>query len=190
MTGHHATEEMRSRSTPGAGAHWREPFAFLDVLEHLRCPVDQRPLRWLEDEDALLSADGARRYPVEDGIACLFAPNEWPEGKSDVSDMVKSFYTKRRRFPTTTTSTGGHVIVFLYNWLGRLPTLWRRAAIETFGENWARLDARLRGSRLNSAKPWWSATACYRGSNRTRRSSSTTNIHSSSIEYCRTGARL
>ncbi|MDQ3582962.1 MAG: class I SAM-dependent methyltransferase [Pseudomonadota bacterium] len=50
------------------------------------------PLRWNEGESVLVSFDGARRYPVVDGIPCLFAPNEWPQGKSDVTDMVKSFY--------------------------------------------------------------------------------------------------
>jgi SAM-dependent methyltransferase len=50
---------------------------------------------------------------------------------------------------------GGCVIVGLYNWLGRLPTLWRRALIERFGERWAILDSRLRGNRLNRGR--WSA---------------------------------
>src|SRR5438067_2385971 len=26
------------------------------------------------------------------GIPCLFAPNEWPKRRSDVTDMVKAFY--------------------------------------------------------------------------------------------------
>ena len=256
------------------GAQWREPMAFLEFLEDLRCPVDMRPLRWVEDEAVLLSSDGARRYPVIDGIPCLFAPNEWPDGRSDVTDMVKSFYeetpfpnyddldgreslqTKAKRgvfarlldeqiprpamvleagcgtgqlsnflgmnwgrtvigadlclnslrlaksfrdrcsitnahflqmnlfrppFPDEAFDVvisngvlhhtsdpaggfhsiarkvrpGGLVIIGLYNWLGRLPTLWRRAAIETFGERWAALDPRLRGSRLNTGR--WAA---------------------------------
>lgn len=256
------------------GARWREPLAFLDVQGDLRCPVDLRPLRWNEDESVLVSFDGARRYPVVDGIPCLFAPNEWPQGKSDVTGMVKSFYeetpfpnyddldgreslqTKAKRgvfarlldeqLPRSSKvleagcgtgqlsnflgmgwgrtvigadlclnslrlaksfrdrcsienvqfvqmnlfrppfadgtfdlvisngvlhhtsdpeggfhsiarklKPGGCVIVGLYNWLGRQPTLWRRAAIETFGERWAALDPRLRGSRLNSGR--WAA---------------------------------
>lgn len=257
-----------------APAEWREPLAFRAIQDHLRCPVDMRPLSWIEDENVLVSSDGQRRYPVVDGIPCLFAPNEWPDGKSDVTDMVKSFYeetpfpnyddldarekliTKAGRgvfarlldeqiprpamvleagcgtgqlsnflgmnwgrtvigadlclnslrlakgfrdrcsianaqfvqmnlfrppFPDGTfdlvisngvlhhtsdpeggfhsiarkAKPGGHVIIGLYNWLGRLPTLWRRALIETFGERWAKLDPRLRGSRLNSGR--WAA---------------------------------
>jgi SAM-dependent methyltransferase len=256
------------------GTQWREPLAFLDALEHLRCPVDMQPLRWLETERVLLSSDGARRYPVVDGIPCLFAPNQWPEGSSDVTDMVKSFYeetpfpnyddldgrdslqTKAKRgvfarlldeqlprpalvleagcgtgqlsnflgmnwgrtvigadlclnslrlaksfrdrcsianaqfvqmnlfrppFPDATfdlvisngvlhhtsdpeggfhsiarkLKPGGYTIIGLYNWLGRLPTLWRRRAIETFGEAWSALDPRLRGSKLNDGR--WAA---------------------------------
>ena len=47
---------------------------------------------------------------------------------------------------------GGYIIIGLYNWLGRLPTLWRRRLIETFGEGWARLDPRLRANRMNEGR--------------------------------------
>jgi SAM-dependent methyltransferase len=50
---------------------------------------------------------------------------------------------------------GGLVIIGLYNWLARLPTLWRRALIERFGDRWAALDPRLRGSKLNTGR--WAA---------------------------------
>jgi SAM-dependent methyltransferase len=50
---------------------------------------------------------------------------------------------------------GGHVIIGLYNHLGRLPTLWRRALIERFGDRFASLDPRLRGSKLNTGR--WAA---------------------------------
>jgi SAM-dependent methyltransferase len=50
---------------------------------------------------------------------------------------------------------GGHVLVGLYNWLGRLPTLWRRRLIEAFGDRMAVLDGRLRRSGLNAER--WSA---------------------------------
>jgi SAM-dependent methyltransferase len=261
-------------SNSAADTSWREPFSFLDVAELLRCPVDLRSLRWLERDGVLLSADGARRYPVTDGIPCLFAPNEWPAGRSDVTALVQSFYedtpfpnyddldgreslgAKARRgvfarlldeqiprpalvleagcgtgqlsnflgmnwgrtvigadlclnslrlaksfrdrysianvqfaqmnlfrppFPddifdlvisngvlhhtsdpeggfralARKLKPGGHIIVGLYNWLGRLPTLWRRRLIEIFGERWAALDPRLRGSRLNTGR--WAA---------------------------------
>ena len=50
---------------------------------------------------------------------------------------------------------GGHIVIGLYNWLGRLPTLWRRRLIETFGDRMAALDSRLRGDALNSGR--WAA---------------------------------
>jgi SAM-dependent methyltransferase len=49
----------------------------------------------------------------------------------------------------------GHIIVGLYNSLGRLPTYWRRAAIRTFGDGMAKLDSRLRGLNLNESR--WQA---------------------------------
>jgi SAM-dependent methyltransferase len=36
---------------------------------------------------------------------------------------------------------GGYVLVGLYNWLGRLPALWRRRLLEMFGDRMAWLDA-------------------------------------------------
>ncbi len=251
-----------------------ERIAFLDIQKLLRCPIDLQPLTWLSNEGVLLSSDGARRYPVVGGIPCLFAPNEWPEGRSDVTDLVKSFYeetpfpnyddldgresllSKAKRgvfarlldeqlprgakileagcgtgqlsnflgmgwdrdvigadlclnslrlakafrdrcsinnvnfvqmnlfqppfadesFDLVVSNgvlhhtsdaeggfhsiarklkPGGLTIIGLYNWLGRLPTLWRRYAIETFGDHWARLDPKLRASRLNSGR--WAA---------------------------------
>src|SRR5262245_35305858 len=50
---------------------------------------------------------------------------------------------------------GGYIIIGLYNWLGRLPTLWRRRLIEIFGDRMAALDHRLRGDRLNTGR--WAA---------------------------------
>lgn len=259
-----------TRDDETASAGDRSP-AFLSMGQQLCCPVDASALQWREAEGVLTSSDGARRYAVVDGIPCLFAPNAWPEGKSDVTDMVKSFYettpfpnyddldsreslaVKARRgvfarlldqqlprpalvleagcgtgqlsnflgmgwgrkvigadlclnslrlakgfrdrcsienvhfvqmnlfrppFPDATfdlvisngvlhhtsdpeggfqaiarkLKPGGFVIIGLYNWLGRLPTLWRRRAIETFGERWAMLDSRLRGGALNSGR--------------------------------------
>lgn len=81
-----------SRPATDASADWREPHAFLDIQESRCCPVDLRPLHWNESDCVLTSSDGARHYPMVDGIPCLFAPNEWPEGRSDVTDMVKAFY--------------------------------------------------------------------------------------------------
>ena len=50
---------------------------------------------------------------------------------------------------------GGYILIGLYNWLGRLPTLWRRRLIEVFGDRMAALDSRLRGGALNAGR--WAA---------------------------------
>jgi SAM-dependent methyltransferase/uncharacterized protein YbaR (Trm112 family) len=50
---------------------------------------------------------------------------------------------------------GGHIVIGLYNWLGRLPTLWQRRLIEIFGDRMAALDSRLRGNALNTGR--WAA---------------------------------
>jgi len=50
---------------------------------------------------------------------------------------------------------GGYILVGLYNWLGRLPTLWRRRLIEVFGDRMAAFDHRLRAERLNTGR--WAA---------------------------------
>ena len=54
--------------------------------------------------------------------------------------------------------SGGFILIGLYNYFGRLHTLWRRRLIETFGKGVAILDARLR--RLNGADEQY--TAWYR----------------------------
>lgn len=51
-----------------------------------------------------------------------------------------------------TLKPGGHVIVGLYNRLGRLPTIWRRSAFKLFGDGLSFLDPRLRGTNLNEAR--------------------------------------
>src|SRR3954468_14962330 len=40
-----------------------------------------------------------QRYPVSDGIPQLYAPNEWPADRRDVTDVVKAFY-EGAPFPT------------------------------------------------------------------------------------------
>jgi SAM-dependent methyltransferase/uncharacterized protein YbaR (Trm112 family) len=50
---------------------------------------------------------------------------------------------------------GGYILIGLYNWLGRLPTLWQRRLIEVFGDRMAALDSRLRGNALNTGR--WAA---------------------------------
>lgn len=52
---------------------------------------------------------------------------------------------------------GGHIIVGLYNGLGRLPTLWKRAAFRTVGPSLHFLDPRLRDMKKEPAriKAWY-----------------------------------
>jgi SAM-dependent methyltransferase len=50
---------------------------------------------------------------------------------------------------------GGFIIVGLYNWLGRLPTLWRRWLIETCGQFAGFLDHRLRDQRETLRREAW-----------------------------------
>jgi SAM-dependent methyltransferase len=50
---------------------------------------------------------------------------------------------------------GGFIIIGLYNWLGRLPTLWRCWLIERFGNIGALLDHRLRGKGETARREAW-----------------------------------
>jgi SAM-dependent methyltransferase len=50
---------------------------------------------------------------------------------------------------------GGYIIIGLYNWLGRYPTLWRRWLIERFGSVGALLDPRMRGKGEAARREAW-----------------------------------
>lgn len=65
-----------------------------DVERLLASPFDGSPLRWNASEHVLQDAGGARRFSLENGIPCLFAPNEWTDGHTDVTDVVRQFYEK------------------------------------------------------------------------------------------------
>ena len=241
-----------------------EEMTFLTNQDLLRCPVDATPLTWDPSARRLEGEAGCHSFPIQSGIPCLFAPNQWPTDRTDVTDIVQKFYEQtpfpnydgldsrdslrrkarervvarlldeqiphtasvlevgcgtgqltnflgmgfgrtaigadlcmnslklakgfRDRFsinnayfmqinlfrpPFRTASfdvvisngvlhhtsdcagafrsiaplvkPGGIIIIGLYNWLGRLPTLWRRWLIDKFGETGALLDHRLRG---------------------------------------------
>jgi SAM-dependent methyltransferase len=64
------------------------------ILPLLRCPMDGAALIWDAGSGRLCCKDGTHAFPVKAGIPCLFAPNEWPDGKLDVTDIVKEFYEK------------------------------------------------------------------------------------------------
>ncbi len=242
------------------------------LIQLLCCPRCNGALG--QAEAALVCRSCAQRYPVTNGIPQVFAPNDWGDGKLDVTDIVKNFYEEtpfpnyddvdsreslrqkarlgvfarildeqippdalvleagcgtgqltnflgmdwRRRvigadlcmnslrlatdfrdrfgivnadfvqmnlfrppFPDASIDVvisngvlhhtadpeggfrailaklkpGGYVVIGLYNWLGRLPTLWRRRLIEIFGDRMAALDSRLRRDGLNSGR--WAA---------------------------------
>jgi SAM-dependent methyltransferase len=59
-------------------------------LHLLRCPACGRDLA-LEGAE-LCCAGAGHRFRVEEGIPHLFLPNDWEEGKLDVTDTVKAFY--------------------------------------------------------------------------------------------------
>jgi SAM-dependent methyltransferase len=55
----------------------------------------------------------------------------------------------------TLVKPGGVIIIGLYNWLGRLPTLWARWLIDKFGEAGALLDHRLRHKGEEARREAW-----------------------------------
>jgi SAM-dependent methyltransferase len=50
---------------------------------------------------------------------------------------------------------GGYIIIGLYNWLGRLPTLWLRSLINSVGDFAALLDSRMRKERDVGRRTAW-----------------------------------
>jgi len=260
------------RSQPADGI--ATDLSFLAVSDLLRCPVDGAQLAWDSATATLKGVADCHTYPLESGIPCLFAPNHWPPGKRDVTELVKEFYeetpfpnydgmdsrdtlkrkaresvfarlldeqisrpatilevgcgtgqmtnflgmgwcrtvigtdicmnslklAKRFRdrfsinnayfvqsnlfkppFPQASfdvlisngvlhhtsdcagafrsiaqlVKPGGFIIIGLYNWLGRLPTLWRCWLIERFGNIGALLDHRLRGKGETARREAW-----------------------------------
>jgi SAM-dependent methyltransferase len=248
--------------------------SFQAVLHLLRCPVDHSALTWNARSERLEAEGGRYSFAIEAGIPLLFAPNEWPAGKTDVTDIVQQFYEEtpfpnydgldsrdslrrkacdgvlarlldeqiahgttileagcgtgqlsnflgmgwgrtvigadlclnslklangfRDRFSIENAhfvqmnlfrppfaeqsfdvvisngvlhhtsdcagafraiaplvKPGGLIIVGLYNWLGRLPTLWRRWLIEAVGDRAALLDHRLRGGGEAARQRAW-----------------------------------
>jgi SAM-dependent methyltransferase len=60
------------------------------LLDIVRCAGCGSALR---EQGVTLGCDNCgQHYPVTDGIPQLFVPNEWGEGKRDVTDIVKEFY--------------------------------------------------------------------------------------------------
>jgi ubiquinone/menaquinone biosynthesis C-methylase UbiE len=95
------------------------PQAFSPILPLLCCPVDGSELVWDVESRRLGCAHGTHHFAIEADIPCLFAPNAWPEGKRDVTDIVKEFYEKTP-FPN-------------YDQVDTRDTLRRRAGAAVFG---------------------------------------------------------
>jgi SAM-dependent methyltransferase len=251
-----------------------EGLDFLSIFDLLRSPVDGTKLTY-DISARRIYDDGHRHaFAVQSGIPCLFAPNRWPEGTADVTDIVKEFYEKtpfpnydgldnreslRRKareshfarivdeqipqsakileigcgtgqmtnflgmgwnrtvigadlcmnslqlgkgfrdrfsinnahfvqinlfrppFPTgqfdlvisngvlhhtsdcaaafksiaSLVKPGGFIVIGLYNWLGRLPTLWQRSLIDRFGNTGTWFDHRLRGKGEMPRRTAW-----------------------------------
>src|SRR6266851_5283367 len=64
--------------------------ALTPVVEILRCP--RCGGRMGEAERTLVCHGCSQRYPITDGIPQLFVPNDWGDGKLDVTGIVKDFY--------------------------------------------------------------------------------------------------
>jgi SAM-dependent methyltransferase len=76
------------------------------------------------------------RPPFRDGVFDVVISNGVLHHTSDCEGAFKSILTKLK--------PGGHIIIGLYNSLGRLPTLWKRNAFRRFGPSLYFLDPRLR----------------------------------------------
>jgi SAM-dependent methyltransferase len=269
-----APREAVASNSATPGSEPNEEMSLLASRDLLRCPVDNAPLGWNPLTERLEGRGGCHSFPVQDGIPCLFAPNEWPANPTDVTDIVQKFHEQtpfpnydgldsrdslrrkardgmvarlldeqishtasilevgcgtgqltnflgmgwgrtaigadlctnslrlakgfRDRFsinnahfmqinlfrpPFTRESfdvvissgvlhhtsdcaaafrsiaplvkPGGVIIIGLYNWLGRLPTLWRRWLIETFGATAALLGHRLRDTSEAARRQTW-----------------------------------
>jgi SAM-dependent methyltransferase len=81
------------------------------------------------------------RPPFADASMDVVISNGVLHHTSDPEGGFRSIATKVK--------PGGYMLVGLYNWLGRLPTLWRRRLIEVFGDRMAKLDSRLRRGEMH-----------------------------------------
>src|SRR5690349_14126397 len=84
-------EDLRQAAAAPAGRPPAE-LSFLLAQDLLRCPVDGSALTFNEHAGRLEGQGGCHSFPVETGIPLLFAPNEWPADKDDVTRIVQQFY--------------------------------------------------------------------------------------------------
>jgi len=67
---------------------------FLAIRNFLRCPMDGVPLVYDSAGERLVGECGCHSYPIESGIPILYAANDWPADKVDVTEIVRQFYEK------------------------------------------------------------------------------------------------
>jgi len=128
------------------GMNWRRRVIGADL-----CMNSLRLGKGFRDQFAIVNTDFLQmnlfRPPFENASMDVVISNGVLHHTSDPEGAFRAIAAKLK--------TGGYILIGLYNWLGRLPTLWRRRLIETFGEGMANLDSRLRGESLNAGR--WAA---------------------------------
>ena len=128
------------------GMNWRRRVVGADL-----CMNSLRLGKGFRDRFAIVNADFVQmnlfRPPFADASMDVVISNGVLHHTADPEAGFRAILAKLK--------PGGHVIIGLYNWLGRLPTLWQRRLIEVFGDRMAALDSRLRGNALNTGR--WAA---------------------------------
>ena len=128
------------------GMHWQRRVIGADM-----CMNSLRLAKGFRNKFRIVNADFLQmnlfRPPFADGTFDVIISNGVLHHTADPATAFRSLAAKLK--------PGGIFIVGLYNWLGRLPTLWRRRIIEMFGDRLAILDGRLRGKELNRGR--WAA---------------------------------
>ena len=67
-------------------------FDVAEISHILCCSVCASDLEWTSSPSLIKCRECGRNYPLTEGIPGLFAPNDWPDDKPDVTDIVKEFY--------------------------------------------------------------------------------------------------
>src|SRR5262245_58509571 len=128
------------------GMNWRRRVVGADL-----CMNSLRLGKGFRDRCAIVNADFVQmnlfRPPFADESMDVVISNGVLHHTADPEGGFRSILAKLK--------PGGYILIGLYNWLGRLPTLWQRRLIEVFGDRMAALDSRLRGNALNTGR--WAA---------------------------------